>query len=170
MDYIHPKYFSRYVLGHDAMQKMAKSNVFISGMRGLGVEIGLWRVFALWKTVCQNHWIMKPKSMINWNSVVTYSMWMSMYWYINFLFSAKNIVLGGVKSVTLHDTGNVTLEDLSSQVASSYYIIIRFLQRLWGAFKVHVVLIIILYLKMGNAFHIWCIGTITGSLHLRSCC
>ena len=30
----------RYVLGHEAMQKMAKSNVFISGMRGLGVEIG----------------------------------------------------------------------------------------------------------------------------------
>ena len=29
-----------YVLGHEAMQKMAKSNVFISGMRGLGVEIG----------------------------------------------------------------------------------------------------------------------------------
>jgi hypothetical protein len=32
--------FHRYVLGHEAMQKMAKSNVFISGMRGLGVEIG----------------------------------------------------------------------------------------------------------------------------------
>lgn len=29
---------------------------------------------------------------------------------------AKNIVLGGVKSVTLHDTGNVNIEDLSSQV------------------------------------------------------
>ena len=29
------------MLGHEAMQKMAKSNVFISGMRGLGVEIGM---------------------------------------------------------------------------------------------------------------------------------
>jgi molybdopterin/thiamine biosynthesis adenylyltransferase len=32
------------------------------------------------------------------------------------LFIAKNIVLGGVKSATLHDTGSVNVEDLSSQV------------------------------------------------------
>ena len=31
---------SSYVLGHDAMKKMAGSNVLISGMKGLGVEIG----------------------------------------------------------------------------------------------------------------------------------
>ena len=30
----------RYVLGHETMQKMARSNVLISGMRGLGVEVG----------------------------------------------------------------------------------------------------------------------------------
>ena len=29
----------RYVLGHDAMRRMGASNVLISGMRGLGVEI-----------------------------------------------------------------------------------------------------------------------------------
>ena len=29
-----------YVLGHDAMHKMGRSNVLISGMKGLGVEIG----------------------------------------------------------------------------------------------------------------------------------
>lgn len=29
---------------------------------------------------------------------------------------AKNVVLGGVKSVTLHDSGNVEMSDLSSQV------------------------------------------------------
>ena len=29
-----------YVLGHDAMYKMGRSNVLISGMKGLGVEIG----------------------------------------------------------------------------------------------------------------------------------
>ena len=29
-----------YVLGHEAMKKMAASNVLISGMRGLGVELG----------------------------------------------------------------------------------------------------------------------------------
>lgn len=56
-----------YVLGHEAMRKMAHSNVLISGMRGLGVEI------------------------------------------------AKNVVLGGVKSVTIHDPGKTSYMDLTSQ-------------------------------------------------------
>ena len=61
-------FLNRYVLGHEAMRKMAHSNVLISGLNGLGVEI------------------------------------------------AKNVVLGGVKSVTLHDTKPATMMDLSSQV------------------------------------------------------
>ncbi|TSM04843.1 Ubiquitin-like modifier-activating enzyme 1 [Bagarius yarrelli] len=56
-----------YVLGHDAMKRMQNSNVLISGLRGLGVEI------------------------------------------------AKNVILGGVKSVTLHDEGVAEWQDLSSQ-------------------------------------------------------
>ncbi|MCI4387400.1 hypothetical protein PGIGA_G00073530 [Pangasianodon gigas] len=56
-----------YVLGHDAMKRMQSSNVLISGLRGLGVEI------------------------------------------------AKNVILGGVKSVTLHDEGVAEWRDLSSQ-------------------------------------------------------
>ncbi|XP_052780661.1 ubiquitin-like modifier-activating enzyme 1 isoform X2 [Mya arenaria] len=56
-----------YVLGHDAMRRMQSSNVLISGMKGLGVEI------------------------------------------------AKNVVLGGVKAMTIHDTGNAGWMDLSSQ-------------------------------------------------------
>ncbi len=32
---------ARYVLGDGAMQRMAKSNVFIYGLSGLGVEIGM---------------------------------------------------------------------------------------------------------------------------------
>ena len=56
-----------YVLGHEAMRKMAQSNVLISGMGGLGVEI------------------------------------------------AKNVILGGVKSVCLHDTKAPEFSDLSSQ-------------------------------------------------------
>lgn len=58
----------RYVLGHDAMKRMQNSNVLISGMRGLGVEI------------------------------------------------AKNVILGGVRSVTVHDQGVAEWRDLSSQV------------------------------------------------------
>lgn len=56
-----------YVLGHDAMRRMAVSDVLISGLGGLGVEI------------------------------------------------AKNVILGGVKSVTLHDEAVCTIGDLSSQ-------------------------------------------------------
>lgn len=56
-----------YVLGHDAMRRMATSDVLISGLGGLGVEI------------------------------------------------AKNIILGGVKSVTLHDEISCTIKDLSTQ-------------------------------------------------------
>ncbi|XP_059142787.1 ubiquitin-like modifier-activating enzyme 1 isoform X2 [Physella acuta] len=56
-----------YVLGHEAMRKMASSNVLVSGMGGIGVEI------------------------------------------------SKNVVLSGVKSVTIHDTLNTTWMDLSSQ-------------------------------------------------------
>lgn len=59
---------SRYVLGHEAMKRMQTSNVLISGLRGLGVEI------------------------------------------------AKNVILAGVKSVTLHDQGVAEWRDLSSQV------------------------------------------------------
>lgn len=56
-----------YVLGHDAMRRMANSNVLICGMKGLGIEV------------------------------------------------AKNVVLGGVKTVTIQDTENVSWMDFSSQ-------------------------------------------------------
>ncbi|XP_029814299.1 ubiquitin-like modifier-activating enzyme 1, partial [Manacus vitellinus] len=57
-----------YVLGHEAMKRMQTSNVLVSGLRGLGVEV------------------------------------------------AKNLVLGGVKSVTLHDPHPAAWTDLASQV------------------------------------------------------
>lgn len=56
-----------YVLGVDAMRKMQNSDILISGLGGLGVEI------------------------------------------------AKNVILAGVKSVTLHDQDVCTVKDLSSQ-------------------------------------------------------
>ncbi|KAI0089325.1 ubiquitin activating enzyme [Irpex rosettiformis] len=56
-----------YVLGHEAMKRMAASNVLIVGLRGLGVEI------------------------------------------------AKNVILAGVKSVTVFDPEPVEVRDLSSQ-------------------------------------------------------
>ncbi|KAF8592588.1 ubiquitin activating enzyme [Ramaria rubella] len=56
-----------YVLGHEAMKRMAASNVLIIGVKGLGVEI------------------------------------------------AKNIVLAGVKSVTIFDPEPVRIQDLGTQ-------------------------------------------------------
>uniref|UniRef100_A0A6G1S3P9 E1 ubiquitin-activating enzyme n=1 Tax=Aceria tosichella TaxID=561515 RepID=A0A6G1S3P9_9ACAR len=56
-----------YVLGHEAMRRMANTDVLICGLGGLGVEI------------------------------------------------AKDIILGGVRSVTVHSTKNCTIQDLSSQ-------------------------------------------------------
>lgn len=56
-----------YVLGHEAMQRMANSNVLLVGLKGLGIEI------------------------------------------------AKNIILAGVRSVTLHDDAPVSSWDLSAQ-------------------------------------------------------
>lgn len=56
-----------YVLGHEAMRRMAASDVLISGLGGLGVEV------------------------------------------------AKNVILAGVKSVTLHDEQNCSIKDLASQ-------------------------------------------------------
>ncbi|KAH8025034.1 hypothetical protein HPB51_002930 [Rhipicephalus microplus] len=66
---IDESFYSRqlYVLGRDAMARMAQSDVLISGMGGLGIEI------------------------------------------------AKNIVLAGVRSVTIHDEAACTAADLSSQ-------------------------------------------------------
>eukprot|EP00112_Aurelia_sp_Birch-Aquarium-sp1_P005015 Seg1569.5 transcript_id=Seg1569.5/GoldUCD/mRNA.D3Y31 product="Ubiquitin-like modifier-activating enzyme 6" protein_id=Seg1569.5/GoldUCD/D3Y31 len=57
----------RYVLGDDAMKKLSKANVFISGLGGLGIEI------------------------------------------------AKNVVLSGVKSVTVQDNKVTTITDLGCQ-------------------------------------------------------
>lgn len=59
-----------YVLGHEAMKRMGVSNVLISGLKGLGVEV------------------------------------------------AKNVILAGVKSVTIHDPEQCSIEDISSQ----YYV------------------------------------------------
>ncbi|XP_019352556.1 ubiquitin-like modifier-activating enzyme 7 isoform X1 [Alligator mississippiensis] len=56
-----------YVLGHEAMRRLASTSVLVSGMKGLGVEI------------------------------------------------AKNVILAGVKSVTVHDPGDAQWSDLSSQ-------------------------------------------------------
>lgn len=56
-----------YVMGHEAQRRMAKSDILIIGLNGLGVE------------------------------------------------TAKNVILAGVKSVTLHDDALATMNDMASQ-------------------------------------------------------
>ncbi|XP_071033446.1 ubiquitin-like modifier-activating enzyme 1 isoform X2 [Parasteatoda tepidariorum] len=56
-----------YVLGHEAMRRMATAEILICGAKGLGIEV------------------------------------------------AKNIILSGVKSVTVHDNNSCEIKDLSSQ-------------------------------------------------------
>lgn len=43
----------RYVLGDSAMQQMAQSTVFLSGLNGVGVEIGrIFRLFPSSRVLC----------------------------------------------------------------------------------------------------------------------
>ena len=54
----HKTFFCRYVLGHEAMKRMGLSNVLISGMKGLGVEVGmLYSVFKLSFVISQDNTI-----------------------------------------------------------------------------------------------------------------
>ena len=78
------------MLGHEAMKKMSVAHVLIIGLKGLGVEIG--------KTVLQ-----KQRVLAN-------------FLIILFVFAAKNVILAGVKSVTLYDPEAAQLHDLSTQV------------------------------------------------------
>lgn len=68
------------------MKRMAASNVLIVGVRGLGIEIG-WRFL----------------------SICTFTQPLIFY-------EAKNIVLAGVRSVTIFDPEPVQIQDLGTQV------------------------------------------------------
>ena len=79
-----------YVMGHEAMQKMSNSDVLVVGLSGLGVEIGL---FGQIEKKCLSNF--------------------SFFFLSNI---AKNLILTGVKSVTLYDQTPTSWIDLSSQV------------------------------------------------------
>jgi len=83
-----------YVYGGKAMSKMAESRVFLSGLGGLGVEIGSF-------SVAMAH---PDKSKL---AAVAAANATS--------FPAKNIALAGVKELTLHDTRVATTYDQASQ-------------------------------------------------------
>ena len=84
-----------YVLGHDAMKKMAKSAVLVSGMKG-----NYYDFFSIFFFFFQKNWL----------DFFFHELILGLG-----LEVAKNIILGGVKSVTLHDEENAEIIDLSSQ-------------------------------------------------------
>lgn len=73
------------------MRRMATSNVLIVGAQGLGVEIGKSRTSST-MTSCD----LSPST-------------------------AKNLVLAGVKSVTIFDPEPVKIQDLGTQVTSALF-------------------------------------------------
>lgn len=75
-----------YVLGHEAMKKMSVAHVLVVGLKGLGVEIGELEAERL---------------DLDWWLIST---------------AAKNVILAGVKSVTLYDKTPASISDLSAQV------------------------------------------------------
>ncbi|XWS53371.1 hypothetical protein CRYUN_Cryun11dG0151800 [Craigia yunnanensis] len=83
------------VYGRETMRRLFASNILISGMQGLGAEIG-----------------MNFRNLIIRSDILT----------VTFICSAcapKNLILSGVKSVTLHDERVIELWDLSSNFVFS---------------------------------------------------
>lgn len=80
----------RYVLGDNAMHQMAQSSVFLSGMGGLGIEIGRPQFKMSFYTFAIGdiswHYIHDVLPVLS----LTLNFWTS-------VFTAKNIVLAGVK-------------------------------------------------------------------------
>ena len=79
----------RYVLGDSAMHQMAQSSVFLSGMGGVGIEIGGLNI-SLW----HNSTVMLSVFVLTGSALPTLTNLTS-------CFTAKNIVLAGVKVCTL---------------------------------------------------------------------
>ena len=117
------------------MKKMGQSNILISGMKGLGVEIGEpCHCVLCMREICEDYMYTVHVCTVGYCVLcmycdllytvhVQYVLWCIVYktcMYCGVLsacFTAKNVILGGVKSVTVHDTEAATVEDLSSQVA-----------------------------------------------------
>lgn len=88
------------VYGRSAMRRMALANVLIVGANGLGVETGTSRTAARHVLFCTP--MAAPGSPVSVNLT-------------DDLSAAKNIILAGVKAVTLHDHSTVQLRDLAAQ-------------------------------------------------------
>ncbi|GER34712.1 ubiquitin-activating enzyme 1 [Striga asiatica] len=99
------------VYGRETMRRLFASNVLVSGMQGLGAEIG---------------GIVERADYIPFGLVLLAFVLLPVEPLIQFLLDfglqlllAKNLILAGVKSVTLHDEGTVELWDLSSNFVFS---------------------------------------------------
>ena len=82
----------RYVLGDSAMHKMARSTVFISGMAGLGVEIG-----KLFSCTIIHALKLHARAVCQFFTCITYMCTCTCSNNNMSSVSAKNIILAGVK-------------------------------------------------------------------------
>ncbi|KAF3777311.1 Ubiquitin-activating enzyme E1 2 [Nymphaea thermarum] len=98
------------VYGRETMRRLAASNVLISGMQGLGAEVDADDVlFLFFDAIFGKLVIVYEIGQILGNESAGQAL------ILNYFFgTAKNLILAGVKSVTLHDEGLVELWDLSS--------------------------------------------------------
>jgi len=79
---------------------MATANVLIIGLNGLGVEIGEWPP--------------SPASIFE-RRIDLYILAGSLTLTIICVYAAKNVILAGLKSITLHDRAEVAIHDLGAQ-------------------------------------------------------
>jgi ubiquitin-activating enzyme E1 len=103
-----------YVYGKEAMEKMAKSTVLVSGIGGVGVEVCFDFFF---------HFLNFPFLSFSFFFFLSFFFSHSFFFlFSSFLRSshftpqvAKNIALAGVRELVLHDQTTVTKADLSAQ-------------------------------------------------------
>ncbi|PPD82770.1 hypothetical protein GOBAR_DD20304 [Gossypium barbadense] len=103
------------VYGRETMRRLFASNILISGMQGLGAEIASISLLGSANGAPKPHQAFPLHNPNSW-------VWAFVAVYVWVLFSvvwAKNLILAGVKSVTLHDEGVVEMWDLSSSFVFS---------------------------------------------------
>lgn len=113
----------RYVLGDNAMHQMAQSSVFLSGMGGLGIEIGRLNV-----TLLQSNTVLYSKGLANDIGLFLILQQRILFWRVwrytfitnqdspprDFSSSFVTLLFIFVQAVTLHDTKVCETWDLGS--------------------------------------------------------
>lgn len=93
----------RYVLGHEGIVSLASSRASADSSASDETDGRFQRA---------HHWCPRSRCRNRW-SLINQMLWT----YLKEVYLAKNVVLAGVKSVTIYDPELVTVQDLSTQVS-----------------------------------------------------